>query len=51
MPEGKYGRSYRHQRKQRLSYSNPSPYVGNSFFSNDQIAILPFSLSLMRSSG
>ncbi len=32
MPEGKYGRSYRHQRKQRLSYSDPSPYVGNSFF-------------------
>ncbi|PCS22634.1 hypothetical protein BTN49_1860 [Candidatus Enterovibrio escicola] len=31
MQGGKFGRNRRHRRKQRLSYSCPSPYAGNSF--------------------
>ncbi len=32
MQGGKSGRSQRHQRKQRLSYSYPSPYTVDIFF-------------------
>ncbi len=50
MQGGKFGRSQRHGREQRLSYSYQSSYAVNSFL-NDQIVTLAFNLFIMLSSG